>query len=114
VRRAIAVMAVVATPATLLATSAADAAASRPAPPPASGVPAAAPGALQADITRKARPAVAQAQSQHGKGWRADDAATPPSPGMAPAMSASSHPGRATGGVHAEAPALPGARAPPA
>ena len=89
-------------------TSAADAAAGRPAPPPAAGAPAAAPAAVQADVTRKARPAVAQTDSRRGTGLRADDAATPPSPETAPAMSASSHLGRTTGGAHAAAPAMPG------
>ena len=114
VRSAIVILAVVATPAAFLATSAADAGAGRPAPPPRSGVPTAGPAVVQADVTRKARPAAAPAMSQRGTGWRADDAATPPSPGTAPAMSASPHPGRTTGGAHAVAPVLPGARAPPA
>ena len=116
-RRAIVVMAVVAAPATLFATSGAVAAAGRPAPPPAAGAPAgapAAPAAVQADVARKAAPAVAQTKSQRGTGLRVDDAATPPSPETAPAMSAISHLGRTTGGAHAVAPAMPGARAPPA
>jgi hypothetical protein len=117
-RRAIVVLAVAAAPATLFATSVVDAAAGRPAPPPASGAPAGAPAAAsaaaQADVTRKARPAVAQTKSQRGTGLRVDDAATPPSPETAPAMSAGSRLGRTTGGAHAVAPALPGARAPPA
>jgi hypothetical protein len=104
-RRAIVVMAVVTAPVALFATSAADAAA---------GAPAAAPAAVQADVTKKARPAVAPQKSRRGTGLRADDAGTPPSPETAPAMSASSHLDRTTGGAHAVAPALPGARAPPA
>jgi len=114
VRRAIVVMAVVAVPAAFLATSAADAGAGKPAPPPAPGVPAAGLAAVQADVTRKSRPATAQTTSRRGKGWRADDAATPPSPGTAPAMSASSHLFRTAVDARAVAATLHSARAPPA
>ena len=111
VRRAIVVLAVVAAPATLMTLAAADAGAGRPAPPPASG---AAPAAVQADVTRKARPAAARPTSQRDKGWKADDAATPPSSETTPAMSVSLRLTVATGGAHAAGAAGSGARAPPA
>lgn len=114
VRRAIVVMAVVTVPAAFLATSAADASAGRPAPPPAPGVPVAGPAAVQTDVTGKARPATTQTTSQRGKGWRADDAAAPPSPGTAPAVSAGSHPFRAAVDARAVASTPNSARAPPA
>lgn len=113
-RRAIVVLAVVAAPATLMTLAAADAGAGRPAPPPASGAAGAAPTVVQADVTGKARPAAARPTSQRGKGWKADDAATPPSPETAPAMSASLRLTLATGGTHAAETAGSGARAPPA
>ena len=109
VRRAIVVLAVVAAPATLMTLAAAGA--GRPAPPPASG---AAPAAVQADVTRKARPAAARPTSQRDKGWKADDAATPPSSETTPAMSVSLRLTVATGGAHAAGAAGSGARAPPA
>ena len=114
VRRAIVVLAVVAAPATLMTLAAVDAGAGRPARPPASGAFGAAPAVVQADVTRKARPAAARPTSQRGKGWKADDAATPPSPETAPAMSASLRLTVATGSAHAAETASSGARAPPA
>jgi hypothetical protein len=114
VRRAIVVMAVVAVPAAFLATNVADAGAGRPAPPPAPGGPAAGPAAVQADVTRKVRLATAQTTSQRGKGWRAIDAATPPFPGTAPAMSASSPLFRTAVDVCFVVTSLHSARAPPA
>jgi len=113
VRRAIVVLAVVAAPATLMTLAAADAGAGRPAPPPASGA-AGAPAVVQAGVTTKARPAAARPTSQRGKGWKADDAATPPSPETAPAMSASLRLAGAAGSAHAADTASSGARAPPA
>ena len=114
VRRAILVLAVVAAPATLMTLAAADAGAGRPAPAPASGVAGAAPAVVQADVTRKARPATARPTSQRDKGWKADDAATPPSSETTPAMSVSLRLTVATGGAHAAGAAGSGARAPPA
>jgi len=109
VRRAIVVLAVVAAPATLMTLAAAGA--GRPAPPPAFG---AALAVVQADVTRKARPAAARPTSQRDKGWKADDAATPPSSETTPAMSVSLRLTVATGGAHAAGAAGSGARAPPA
>jgi hypothetical protein len=112
VRRAIVVLAVVAAPATLMTMAAADAGAGRPAPPLASG--GAAPAVAQADGTRKVRPAAARPASRRGKGWKSDDAATPPSPETAPAVSASLRNTVATSSAHAAETASAGARAPPA
>ena len=113
-RRAIVFMVVVAAPAVLFATGARDAGAGRPAPPPASGVPVAGGAMVQADVIRKAGPVVTPATSERRTGWRANDAAMPPPPGTAPAMSVDPHLSRATGGAHSSTPAASGARAPPA
>ena len=114
-RRAIVVLAVVAAPATLM-TLAAAACRRRPAAAaaPRRHPPGAAPVVVQADVTGKARPAVARPTAQRGKGWKAHDAATPPSPGTTPAMSASLRLTVATGSAHAAEAASAGARAPPA
>ena len=81
------------------------------APPPDPGGPVI---SQAADVARKARPAVPPATSHRGKRPRADAAATPPSPGTAPAMAASSSLSAALDAVrHAER-AQWGARAPPA
>ena len=112
-RRAIVVIAVAATPASLLTMTAADAGAGSRVPPPPSGG-RAAQVVAQADVTRKARPATAPTMTQRGKGSRANDAATPPSPETAPAMSASPRPGRTIGDAPALASATSKARAPPA
>lgn len=109
-RRAAVVVMVVA-PAALLTGALVDAGAGRPAPPPPSG--AGAPLTVQADVTRKARPAALPTTSHRGRRPRASDAATPPSPGTAPAMSASSPPAAAQGGVRQSARVTFGARAPP-
>jgi hypothetical protein len=114
VRRAIVALAVAAAPAALLATSVAGAGDPRPAGPPPPGAPAASPVAVQAGDTKKGFLAVAQTTSHRGKRLRADDAATPPSPGAAPAMSASSPLVAVPGGAQSVAAVLPGARAPPA
>jgi hypothetical protein len=113
VRRAIVVIAVAATPASLLTMMAADAGAGSRVLPPTSGD-RAAHAVAQADVTRKARPAAATTTSLRGKGSRANDTATPPSPETAPAMSASPRPGRTIGAAHALASATSKARAPPA
>jgi hypothetical protein len=111
VRRA-AFVAVIAVPAALLTVAAAvDAGAGRPTSPPPSG--AGAPLTVQADVTRKARPAAMPPTSHRGKRPRATDAATPPSPGTAPAMSASSSLTAAQDGVRQSARVTCGARAPP-
>ena len=67
-----------------------------------------------ADVTRKARPAALSTTSHRGTRLRADDAATPPSPGTAPAMSASSPLTAAQDGPGHAVAASCGARAPPA
>jgi hypothetical protein len=112
VRRA-AVVLVVAVPAALLTAGVAvDAGAGRPASPPPSG--SGAPLTVQADVTRKARPAALPTTSHRGKRPRVTDAATPPSPGTAPAMSASSPLTAAQDGVRQSARVTLGARPPPA
>jgi hypothetical protein len=110
VRRAAVVLAL-AVPGALLAAAAADAGAGRAAspPPPSPGGPV----TVQADVARKARPAVLPTTSHRGKRLRVTDAATPPSPGTAPAMSASSASTAAQDGVRRAARAEHGARAPP-
>lgn len=109
--RRVAVAFMVAVPAAILTVSVADAGAGRAAsPPPGPGAPVA---AQAADVTRKARPATLPTTSHRSKRLRADDAATPPSPGMAPAVAASSTLTAAQDAVrHAER-TLQGARAPP-
>ena len=113
VRRAIVVLAL-AGPAALLATAVAGAGGGRHAGPPPPGAPAASPVAVQTGDTSKQRLAAATTMSPRGKRLRADDAATPPSPGTAPAMSASSPLAAAPGGAHSTAVIIRGARAPPA
>ena len=103
---------VIAVPAALLTVGAVDADAGRPALPTPSG--AGASLAVQADVTRKARPAAQPATSHRGKRPRATDAATPPSTGTAPAMCASSPLTAAQDGVRQSARVACGARAPPA
>ena len=109
--RRVTVAFMVAVPAAFLTISVADAGAGRVAsPPPGPGAPAT---VQAADVTRKARPATLPTTSHRSKRPRADDAATPPSPGMAPAVAASSTLTAAQDAVrHAER-ALRGARAPP-
>ncbi len=109
-RRAVVVFAVAA-PVTLLVVAVA-AAGDGPRvgpPPPGARV---APLAVQASEARKAL-VTAGATSHRGTRLRADDAATPPSPETAPAMSASLPLAAAPGGSREAAIALPGARAPP-
>jgi hypothetical protein len=110
VRRAAVVLAV-ALPAALLTAVAADAGAGRPASPPPPGP--GGPVTVQADVTRKARPAVVPSTSHRGKRLRVTDAATPSSPGTPPAASASSPLPVAQDGVRRAARAVSGARAPP-
>lgn len=69
--------------------------------------------AVQAGATRKEL-AGAVATSHRGTRLRAHDAATPPSPETAPAMSAGLPLAAAPGGPREAAITLPGARAPPA
>jgi hypothetical protein len=109
--RRVAVAVVIAVPAALLTLSVADAGAGRvTSPPPGPGAPVT---VQAADVARKARPATLPTTSHRGKRPRADDAATPPSPGMAPAVAASSTLTAAQDAVrHAER-TLQGARAPP-
>jgi hypothetical protein len=111
VRRA-AVVVMVAVPAALLTGAVVDAGAGRPASPPPSG--AGAPFTVQADATRKARPAALPTTSHRGKRPRVTDAAMPPSPRTAPAASASSPLTAAQDGVRQAARVSFGARAPPA
>jgi len=111
VRRA-AVVVMVAMPAALLTVAVVDAGAGRPTPTPPSG--AGVPLTVQADVTRKARPAALPTTLHRGKRLRATDAATPPSPRMAPAMSESSPLTAAQDGVRQAASVTVGARAPPA
>jgi len=111
VRRAAVVVAIVVPAALLTAAAAVDAGAGRPASPPPSG--AGAPLTDQADLARKARPAALPTTSHRGKRSRVIDAATPPSPGTAPAMSASSPLTAAQDGARQSARVTSGARAPP-
>jgi hypothetical protein len=113
VRRAIVILALAA-PAALLGTAVAGAGGGRPAGPPPAGAPVAGPVAVQAGDTTKQRLAAARTQSLRAERLRADDAATPPSPGTAPAMSASSPLVTAPGGAHSTGISVAGARAPPA
>lgn len=69
--------------------------------------------AVQASETRKEL-GTADATSHRGTRLRANDAATPPFPETAPAMSASLPLATAPGGSREAAITLPGARAPPA
>jgi hypothetical protein len=111
VRRAVIVL-VVAVPAALLATVATDAGAGRTAspPPPGSGGPL----TVQADVARKAGPAVQPATSLRGKRLPAIDDATPPSPETAPAMSGRWSLCAAQAGVRQASGIAHGARGPPA
>jgi hypothetical protein len=111
VRRAVVVL-VVAVPVALLAAVATDAGAGRTAspPPPAPGGPL----TVQADVARKAGPAVQPATSLRGKRLPATDDATPPSLGTAPAMSGSRPLCAAQAGVRQAAGVAHGARGPPA
>jgi hypothetical protein len=113
VRRAIVVLAVAAVPGALLATTIAGAGHGRPAGPPPPVAPSSSPVAVQTGDTKKERLAAAQTTSHRGKRLRAHDAATPPSPGTAPAMSASSPLAAAPGDARSAKFVLPGARAPP-
>jgi hypothetical protein len=113
VRRAIVILALAA-PAALLGTAVAGAGGGRHAGPPPPGAPAPGPVAVQAGDTKKVRLAATQTTSLRGKRLRADDAAAPPSPGTAPAMSASSPLAVAPGGAHSIEISVAGARAPPA
>jgi hypothetical protein len=109
--RRVAVAFMVAVPAAILTVSAADAGAGRVAsPPPGPGAPVT---AQAADVARKARPVTLPTTSHRGQRPRADAAATPPLPGAAPAVAASSTLTAAQDAVrHAER-TLRGARAPP-
>jgi hypothetical protein len=110
--RRVVVMLVVAVPTALLAVAAADAGAGRAATPPPPG-----PGGaqtVQADLTRKAALIAQPTTSHRGKRLRVTDDATPPSPGTAPAMSASSPLPAAQDGVRQLARPARGARGPPA
>jgi hypothetical protein len=112
VRRAAALAAFAVPAALLTAAVAVNAGEGRAAPSPHPGS-----GALitvQADVTRKARPATLPTTSHRGKRPRVTDAATPPSPGTAPAVSASSPLTAAQDGVRQSARVTVGARAPPA
>ena len=111
-RRAFAVL-VLAVPAALLAAPVAGAGGGRPAGPPPPGAPAAGPVAVQTGDTTKQHLAVAT-QSRRGKRLQANDAATPPSPETAPAMSVSSPLAAACDDAPSVTPLVPGARAPPA
>ncbi|HEX5643335.1 MAG TPA: hypothetical protein VFZ86_13515 [Thermoleophilia bacterium] len=110
--RGAAVVFAVAAPVTLLVVTAAAADGPRVGPPP-PGARVAPLAAVQASATRK-EVAGAVATSHRGTRLRAHDAATPPSPETAPAMSAGLPLAAAPGGPREAAITLPGARAPPA
>lgn len=112
-RRAFAVV-VLAVPAALLTAPVAGAGGGRPAGPPPPGAPAPGPVAVQTGDTTKQHLAVATTQSRRGKRLQANDAATPPSPATAPAMSVSSPLAAACDDAPSVTPLVPGARAPPA
>jgi hypothetical protein len=111
VRRTVAILAV-AVPAALLVPAAADAGAGRAASPPPPGP--GGPVTVQADVTRKSSLVAPTTTSHRDKRLRVSDAATPPSPGTTPAVSASSPLPVAQDGVRHAARATSGARAPPA
>jgi hypothetical protein len=95
----------------LVVTTAAAADGPRLGPPPSGAQ--VAPLAVPASETRR-ESLTADGTSHRGTRLRADDAATPPSPETAPAMSASLPLAAAPGGSREAAITLPGARAPPA
>ena len=103
---------VVAVPAALLTVAVTDAGVGRAssAPPPGSGGPVV---SQAADVARNARPVALPTTSHRGKRPRADAAATPPLPGAAPAVAASSSLTAAQDAVRHSERALWGARAPP-
>jgi hypothetical protein len=100
----------VAVPAVLFVAGTAGADETRPAAPPGSPH---APAAQSVGV-KPDRPAAARQTSLRGRRLRADDDATPPSPGTAPAMSASSPLAAASGGAPSSALVhTAGPRAPP-
>lgn len=111
-RRA-AIACAVAAPVTLLVVTVSAAADGPRLGPPPPGARVAPLAAVQASETRKEL-VIAVATSHRGTRLRVDDAATPPSPETAPAMSASLPLAAAPGGPREAAITLPGARAPPA